>query len=107
MHPDPPPFDPTKAFLNVRNSDVDTSHEAAKRIRETDRAAVSQAYTDAYPKGLTTDELLAEIGQDQSLKRVESLRKRRSDLVRDGILRDTGERRNGQAVYVCVTGRLF
>ncbi len=107
MYPDPPPFDPGKAFLNVRTDDPDTSHEAAKRIRETDRESVLAAYRAVYPNGLTTDEFVVQICPDLHMKRAESLRKRRSDLVRDGVLRDTGERRNGQAVYAWVTGRLF
>ena len=104
-HPvsNPEPFDPSTAF-NARVTDPDTSHAATKRIRSSDKARVLEAFRQAAAMvfggrgGLTDRELQAGC-PESSLARLESWRKRRSDLVRDGALMDRGERRDGQIVW--------
>ena len=95
--PDIPVFDPTQAF-NARRTDPDTSHDATARIRISDKAHVLSAFTDAGMEGLTDRELQQRC-PESSLARLESWRKRRSDLTREHALVDTQERRDGQIVW--------
>jgi hypothetical protein len=82
---------------NARTSDPETSHDAARTFSQRVRARVEHIFAgrgQALSTGLTDEELervyLSAYG-DQT--RRDSPRKRRSDLVRDGVLRDTGIRR--------------
>ena len=101
-----PKFDPTTAF-NARSVDPDTSHSGAKRIRASDKDSVLQMFKGAGMRGLT-DREVQELCHESSLPRLESFRKRRSDLSREGELIQTDERRGGQIVWRCQgAGRLF
>ena len=93
-----PKFDPSKAFLNVRDADPDTSHLGTLRIRESDKANVLRLFQEAGWHGLT-DREVQKASPESSLSRLESWRKRRSDLSREGLLVDTHERRGGQIVW--------
>jgi|TARA_R100000687_G_scaffold58693_1_gene47141 hypothetical protein len=92
-----PVFDPSTAF-NARTTDPDTSHTATTRIRPSDKARVLDAFEQAGMRGLTDRELQAGC-PESTLSRLESWRKRRSDLTREGALIDTDERRDGQIVW--------
>jgi hypothetical protein len=101
-----PEFDPSEAF-NARTSDPDTSHQGVKRIRHSDKASVLGLFQTAGIRGLTDREVQAAC-PESSLSRLESWRKRRSDLAREGELVDTAERRGGQIVWRCYAAdRLF
>lgn len=74
----------------ARNGDPSTSHEAARRVTPkigTWRAKVEAALK-ANPEGLTDFELERMLGG-----RPQTVRTRRSELVDDGVVCDTGERR--------------
>lgn len=101
-----PEFDPSEAF-NARTSDPDTSHQGVKRIRHSDKDAVLQMFKVSGMRGLTDSEL-QDASPESSLRRLESFRKRRSDLSRSGELMQTEERRGGQIVWRCYAAdRLF
>jgi len=94
-----PRFDPTQAF-NARRTDPDTSHDATTHIRISDKEQVYAAFVEAGAHGLTDRELQQQC-PESSLARLESWRKRRSDLARERALVDTQERRDGQIVWRC------
>ena len=83
---------------HARTTDPDTSHAAARAV--TDVAKVKahvRAIHERHVEGLT-DEQLGKIYQDnwpgvRSVEAYASARKRRSDLAREGVLYDSGERR--------------
>lgn len=81
----------------ARTDDPDTSHAGADRIapkRGTD-AARAYAWYLANPKGATAREYAHWTKHDGGWKRV-------SDLLRKGLLRETGEVRDGGRVLVAV-----
>jgi len=90
-------FDPSEAF-NARTVDPATSHVGATKIRPSDRENVLQMFKDAGDRGLTDREVQG-LCAESSLPRLESFRKRRSDLSRDGELVQTEQRRSGQIVW--------
>jgi hypothetical protein len=101
-----PKFDPAEAF-NARTSDPDTSHQGVTRIRPSDKASVLGLFQTAGIRGLTDREVQAAC-PESTLPRLESWRKRRSDLSRSGELMQTEERRGGQIVWRCsAADRLF
>lgn len=81
----------------ARADDPATSHAAAKRIEPKRGTLASQALAmyRAYPKGLTDAELEAYTG-------LKGIWKRCSDLRNAGLIRPTGEVRDGQRVCVAV-----
>lgn len=101
-----PSFDPTTAFRNVRRADPETSRLGATRIRDSDRANVLRLFRQAGERGLTDREVQA-ASPESRLARLESWRKRRSDLSRDGYLVETEARRGGQIVWRAGQRRLF
>jgi hypothetical protein len=83
----------------VRSSDPETSHEAANRIlpkRGTDAARV-YAWFLANPRGATAKEYSAWTKHEGGWKRC-------SDLIAKGLLRETGEVRDGGRVLVALDG---
>jgi hypothetical protein len=90
--PASPPASPTvQAGLAVRERDPDTSIAAAKRVSE----HRSRLHGDilrlhqSRPAGLTDDEVAVVLyGDDRG-----TIARRRLDLVREGLLRDSGRRR--------------
>jgi hypothetical protein len=89
--------DPQLNFF-ARNSDPDTSHEAAEGTNLTRDRALALAEFELMGGEATANEFrdwLMEV-RDYSLERAETLRKRSSDLVNlIGVLEPTGERRDG------------
>ncbi len=74
----------------ARNTDPDTSHDAAKahpNIRARDRMLTLREHL-RHPDGLTDFELAANLGRQQT-----SLGKRRGELRDAGLIYDTGIRR--------------
>jgi len=100
--PKVPVFDPSQAVVrNYRQTDPETSAAGSQRIKTSDRSMVLDQYEAAGAGGLTDRELQAQC-TSEALPRRESWRKRRSDLLRDGLLEDTGIRRGGQVVWAAV-----
>jgi hypothetical protein len=99
-----PPFDPSQAFTegdthkNVRRTDPDTSRGGTEKIKSSDKTAVFGVFRQVGADGLTDRELRAHCPHT-ALERVESWRKRRSDLAREGALVDSTDRRDGQIVW--------
>ena len=73
------------AHLNARTSDPRTSHTAAQTISGTDRATVLRVFRE-QESGLADFQLEEMLGGSMNGK----WRKRRSDLQRDHLLRDSG-----------------
>lgn len=75
---------------HARNTDPDTSHEAAEsispRLRELQRKVLMFAYD--YPDGFIDPELNRRFDTHGS-----TYRTRRAELVEQGLIRDSGERR--------------
>lgn len=71
----------------ARNTDPDTSHEAAKVERQRDRDRALDLHK-SHPDGLTDFELADLMGRQQT-----SAGKRRGELRDLGLIRDTGRRR--------------
>jgi hypothetical protein len=93
--------------LNARNTDPDTSHEAARTFSKRVRARVENIFINHIKVGLgLTDEELEHVYyQLHQGGRRDSPRKRRSDLTRDGLLVDSGLRRPsncGRAMIVWI-----
>jgi len=80
---------------NARNTDPETSHAAAARISTTVRQRVTAIFVN-FIHGLTDEELQRVYEMSHGLKDIapDSPRKRRSDLTRDGFLKDSGLRRS-------------
>lgn len=95
------PFPP-----NVRTSDPETSHQAAKRIEPKRGTHASQVLSlfRAHKNGLTATEVDAYLSyRDPKTGRVVGgWWKRASDLLAVGLLRETGETRDGARVLVAV-----
>jgi len=87
--------------LNARAMGPETSREGEQRIKRSDKLKVREVYWSLWPAGLTDKELRAQCPENV-FERVESWRKRRSDLTREGVLRDSGVRRGGQVVWTYV-----
>jgi hypothetical protein len=86
----------------ARASDPETSHAGADRIapkRGTDAARVYAWYL-ANPSGATAKEYAQRTKHDGGWKRV-------SDLLRKGLLRETGEVRDGGRVLVAVDNAIL
>lgn len=81
----------------ARADDPATSHRAATRIEPKRGTQASQllAIFRAYPRGLTPKEAALYANIPHGWKRV-------SDLKRAGLVRGTGEERDGGEVYVAV-----
>lgn len=76
----------------ARAGDPDTSHQAAKDATLTAgaiRTAIYELVRKAGPRGLTVDEIRATMPPMAA----STLSARASDLIRDGWLKDSGERR--------------
>ena len=81
----------------ARTTDPDTSHQAARRIepkRGTQASQILAVYR-AYPRGLTANEV-------EDYTKIRGSWKRVSDLLNAGLLRPTGEERDGSRVLVAV-----
>jgi len=77
---------------HARTTDPSTSKQAAARVTTANamKGVILRAFQD-YPKGLTTDQVLSMTGlENGGWKRV-------SDLLRDGLLVDTGMTRPGRS----------
>lgn len=81
----------------ARATDPATSHAGAKRVEPKRGTQASQllAIFRAYPKGLTPKEAATYAHIEHGWKRV-------SDLKHAGLIRGTGEERDGGEVYVSV-----
>jgi len=78
----------------ARRTDPETSHDAAKSVggkTATELEAAVVAALRAFPVGLTTHELAAELELDYG-----SVTPRMRPLVRKGLVVDSGERRESQ-----------
>lgn len=88
----------------ARDSDPLTSHKAHDRIapKRGTRAAQVLALLKAYPRGLTAQEveLFLQYRDRTTGKMVTGWWKRLSDLKNAGLVRGTGEEREGGEVYV-------
>lgn len=84
--------------LNVRPGDPATSHAAAAPNRDTIKGRVYSLHLDQsyYRNGLTDSELTARYTDTYGRCHPGSLSKRRGELVSEGRLRDSGERRLSQ-----------
>lgn len=85
----------------VANNAPATSRDAAKAILPrsgTQRRRVFDALC-AFPDGLTDAQIQAALDMNPS-----SERPRRLELVEAGLVRDSGRRRNGMAVWTAVEG---
>ena len=83
---------------NVRATDPDTSHAAAKKNRATDRDTARAYLTRAGREGLTDFELAARMGRQQT-----SAGKRRGELRDQGVVINSGKKRpapSGSAAIV-------
>lgn len=83
------------AVEHARTTDPDTSHEAARRISKpragTIRAKLLSQFAQSFPYGLTGELAATMAGYgpgDGAWRRV-------SDLIRDALLEDTGQRVDG------------
>jgi hypothetical protein len=83
---------------NARATDPDTSYAGEYHIKKSDKLQVREVYLRIWPQGLTDRELRAHC-PESTIERLESWRKRRSDLAREGVLIDGGDRRAGQVVW--------
>lgn len=81
----------------ARASDSQTSHDGAKRIQPKRGTQASQvlATVRAYPAGLTALEV-------ERYTLIRGAWKRMSDLKNAGLIRATGETRDGGEVYIAV-----
>jgi hypothetical protein len=91
---------PTEAY--ARNTDPDTSHEAAESMMPTRAEARAYEALKKFPEGAICSELAAESGMNWN-----TISPRMAPLCRKGKARDTGQRRPGpsgrnQTVYVAV-----
>lgn len=90
LNPEPDPVEPVWAPV-ARNSDPETSHQAAAAAAlraGTDRALALRALTRAGDRGLTDFELEGKTGIKQT-----SIGKRRGELVRSGYVEFAGMKR--------------
>jgi hypothetical protein len=88
----------------ARQSDPDTSHEAASRVApkaSTDRLRVLHCLQDAGAQGKTDFELAEELGGLQT-----SLGVRRGELVKLGLVENSGTRRNSPSGSPAIVWRV-
>lgn len=86
---------------HARLTDPDTSHAAAGRTNISEIKANAYKLIDGAGKfGMTGKELNTEYAAKFTGAEWDTPRKRISDLLEDGLVVDTGRRRNGQRVIV-------
>lgn len=95
-----PAIDPTLPVLNAfgtpihmmrRNSDPDTSHEAAEKLTAGKLEALVYEVIARHPNGCTGDEVCRAL----PMHGVQTISPRYAPLIRKGYIEDTGERRKG------------
>lgn len=86
-------FMASNPFFLRRNSDPDTSHEAAEQIPATELEALVLDRIQMFPEGCIADDIL----QRMPLIGYNTVTPRFSALLRKGYIIDTGERRVGKS----------
>ena len=76
-----------------RNTDPDTSHEAAKQVPTTKLEAIVLDMIQKFPDGCIADEIERELFNF----RINSITPRFAALIRKGYIVDTGERRRASS----------
>ena len=75
----------------VRNSDPDTSHQAAVTVDSTYLEMLVYEVIAKHPNGCTSDEIMAHFPD----RGVQTISPRYAPLIRKGFIVDSGERRRG------------
>jgi len=82
-----------KPFFHVRNTDPDTSHEAAEKLNLTQLEDTVLSAIQQFPNGCISDDVLKTL----PAWGVETVSPRYAALLRKGHIVDTGERRKGKS----------
>ena len=80
-------------FFHVRNTDPDTSHEAAEKLNLTQLEDTVLSAIQQFPNGCISDDVLKTL----PTWGVETITPRYAGLLRKGHIIDTGERRKGKS----------
>lgn len=81
----------TPIHMMRRNSDPDTSHEAAEKLTAGKLEALVYEVIARHPNGCTSDEICRAL----PMHGVQTISPRYAPLIRKGYIEDTGERRKG------------
>ena len=81
----------TPIHMMRRNSDPETSHEAAEKLTAGKLEALVYEAIARHPNGCTSDEVCRAL----PMHGVQTLSPRYAPLIRKGYIEDTGERRKG------------